>query len=64
MNYVQLNCEPIINGQIMSTWVDIIDISNNIATVNISNAESVTYKIDIVNNDVEGSIQQYFQQFC
>ena len=60
MEYVILDINPIINGVIYSTFINILDITGKTCNVNISNAEAEIHTIPIVNGDVETCIKVYF----
>lgn len=60
MEYVTLDKHLIINGEDLGTMVNVLDITDNIANVNISNREAEIHSVVIVNNDPETCIKVYF----
>jgi hypothetical protein len=72
MEHIILNTNPIINGEITSNFVHIIDISEPLSNMSgggtyiescnvyISNREATVYNISITNNDIQTSIDEYF----
>lgn len=59
MEFINLNKSPLINNIRHGTHVNILDVTDNTCNVNISNFESTTYCINIINNDMVNSIQVY-----
>ena len=60
MEYVTLDNHLIINAIDLGSMVNVVDITGNIANVNISNREAEIYSVVIVNNDPETCIKVYF----
>lgn len=62
MEYVTLSNSPVINGEVLSTFINILDVTGNTANVNISNSEATIHTITITNS-VEESVENYFSQY-
>jgi hypothetical protein len=59
MEYVILNTQPIINGELTSNFINILDITGNTCNVTISNREATIHTVTITG-DVETNINEYF----
>jgi len=59
MEYIILNTNPVINGEITSNFINIHDVNDTNCNVSISNREATVYNITI-NNDIESSVNDYF----
>lgn len=60
MEYVILDKTIIINNENLGTFINVLDITDNVANVNISNRDSEIHSVIIVNNDPETCIKEYF----
>lgn len=60
MEYVILDNLLRINGEILGTEIKVLDITDNIANVVVSNTESEIHSVVIVNGDPETCIKVYF----
>jgi hypothetical protein len=60
MEYMILNTNPKINGEVTSNFINILDITGNTCNVTISNREATIHTVTVTGN-VETNINEYFQ---
>lgn len=60
MEYIIVDKPIIISNVTYGDFLNVTELTENSVSVNISNNESMTYTISIVNNDIQTSVNDYF----